>query len=99
MPQLDRLRKILLPHGIEVLTLSEDRGGAPVAERFYRNKGLKNLGIFIDTGGKIIRASKIRGLPTTLLINRQGREVGRVTGVADWDSEKTTAFIRRCLSE
>jgi len=97
MPQLDRLRKILLPYGVEVLALSEDRGGVPVAEKFYRKKGLKNLGIFIDSGGKVIRGSKILGLPTTLLIDRQGQEVGRVTGVAEWDSDRTIAFIRRCL--
>ena len=97
MPQLDRLNKIFEFEGIAVLTISEDRAGAPLVKKFYRRNNLKNLDVLIDRGGKILRASKIRGLPTTLLIDPQGREVGRVQGISEWDSGKVVEFLRWCL--
>jgi thiol-disulfide isomerase/thioredoxin len=97
MPQLDRLHKILAPDGIAVLTISEDRAGAALVEKFYRINELGNLDILIDRNGKVLRGSKVRGLPTTLLIDAQGREIGRVQGISEWDSADTVAFLRRCL--
>jgi len=97
MPQLDRLKTILEPDGIEVLTISEDRAGAPLVKRFYEVNGLRNLGVLVDKRGKVLRDSKIIGLPTTLLIDAEGREIGRVQGISEWDAEETVAFLRRCL--
>ena len=97
MPQLDRLKKILAPDGIEVLALSEDRAGGPLVEKFFRINEIRNLEVLIDRGGKILRESKTRGLPTTLLIDAQGREIGRVQGISEWDSPDAVAFLRRCL--
>ena len=97
MPQLDRLHKILAPDGIAVLTISEDRAGAALVEKFYRINELGNLDILIDRNGKVLRGSKVRGLPTTLLIDAKGREIGRVQGISEWDSGDVVAFLRRCL--
>ena len=99
MPQLDRLHKILAPDGIAVLTISEDRAGAALVEKFYRINELDNLYILIDRNGKVLRGSKVRGLPTTLLINAKGKEVARVLGAAVWDTKDVVAFIRRCLGQ
>lgn len=97
MPQLDRLHKILKPDGIAVLTLSEDRAGAALVKKFYQRNGLKNLDVLVDSGGKVLRGSKVRGLPTTLLIDAQGLEIGRVQGISEWDSDDVVAFLRRRL--
>ncbi len=97
MPELDRLRKLLAGNSIEVLALSEDRAGAPLVRKFYRANHIRNLDILIDRGGKVLRQSKIRGMPTTLLINARGLEVGRVIGIAEWASKEAVAFLRRCL--
>ncbi len=97
MPQLDRLRKLLTGFGIEVLALDEDRAGAPLAEKFFRENRIRNLDVLVDRGGKVLRASKIRGMPTTLLINARGLEVGRVEGAAEWDGKEAVAFLKRCL--
>ena len=97
MPELDRLRKLLAGNSIEVLALSEDRAGAPLVRKFYRANHIRNLDILIDRGGKVLRQSKILGMPTTLLIDARGLEVGRVTGIAEWSSKEAVAFLRRCL--
>jgi thiol-disulfide isomerase/thioredoxin len=97
MPHLDRLNALLRNEGVEVLTLSADRAGARVVRPFYEKHGLKTLPILIDKETKVTRALGIKGLPTTVLIDRDGREVGRVVGLAEWDSPTMVAFLRRCL--
>ena len=97
MPQLDRLEKILEPDEIEVLALSEDRAGGPLVEKFFRINKIRNLDVLIDRGGKVLRGSKTRGLPTTLLINAEGLEIGLVQGISEWDSPDRVAFLHRCL--
>lgn len=99
MPQLDRLRKLLSASGIEVLALSEDRAGAPLVEKFYKINDIRNLEILIDKGGKVLGQTNIRGLPTTLLIDAEGREVGRVLGIAEWDQDEAVQFIKTCLGQ
>ena len=51
MPSLDRLQAEVSGEGIEVLTLSEDRGGAPVIKRFYEKLGIRNLPVLVDKRG------------------------------------------------
>ena len=97
MPQLDRLRNLLSGAGIEVLALSEDRAGAPLVEKFYNTNRIRNLEVLIDKGGKVLRGSKVRALPTTLLIDSGGMEVSRVLGAVEWDSEKAVEFLKSCL--
>ncbi len=97
MPSLDRLQAMVSGEGIEVLTLSEDRGGAPVIERFYKKLGIRNLPVLVDKRGEVLRKLRVRGLPTTLLIDAQGNEVGRVVGPTEWDSPEAIALVRGCL--
>ena len=97
MPNLDRLRPILTSSNIDVLAVSEDRGGLHIVRKFYAANNLKELEILIDPKGKLLRAAGGRGLPTTILIDQQGYEVGRLLGVADWDAPKSIHFLKRCL--
>jgi len=98
MPALDRLSAEVADDGIRVLPLSEDRGGGPIVERFYEKNGIRHLPVMIDRGGKVVRAVSTPGLPMTVLIDSNGREVGRVVGVAEWDADETIAFLRGCLA-
>ncbi len=98
MPSLDRLRAGS-PGGIAVIALSEDRGGVPRVESFYRKHEIASLGVAVDTGLRAARALDVEGLPTTLLIDSEGREVGRLAGVAEWDAPETVAFIRSCIGD
>ena len=97
MPTLDRLQaKLGGPH-FEVVVLSIDIGGLPVVEKFYRALKLKALGIYVDKTLRVQRDLGIVGIPTTLLIDRQGREIGRFAGPAEWDSKEAIKAIRRYL--
>ena len=98
MPALDRLNAAVADDGIRVFALSEDRGGAPIVERFYEENDIRHLPVMIDRGGKVVRALITPGLPMTVLFDAKGREVGRVVGVAEWDTDETMAFLRTCLA-
>ena len=99
MPTLDRLQAELGGPGFEVIVLSIDVGGLPAVKDFYRRLGLKALGIYADRTARATRALGITGIPTTLLVDRKGREVGRVAGPAEWDSPDAVKLIRRHLEQ
>ena len=95
MPALDRLHAMVAGDGIEVLALSNDRGGRAQVEPFYQRIGIRHLPIWLDPRGATGRALEIRVLPTTLIIDRRGLEVGRLMGEAAWDQPPVIAAIRR----
>lgn len=99
MPALDRLAEAVDADGITVIALSADRGGAAAVRQFYEVNALSHLRVFVDERMSAARALDVAGLPTTILIDRAGREVGRVRGVAEWDAPETIAFLRLCLDK
>jgi len=98
MPTLDRLEQKMGGSGFQVLPLSIDRQGRAVIEKFYREEGIKALGIYVDRSGKDASRLGVVGLPTTLLIDGRGYELGRKIGAAEWDSPETVALIRRTVT-
>ena len=95
MPALDRLQAKLGGNDFIVLPLSIDRAGLPVVQKFYEELGLQNLGMYVDSSGAASRALGAPGVPTTLLIDRNGREVARKMGAAEWDGPDMVALMRR----
>lgn len=97
MPELQDLARKVAGDGILVLPLSSDRGGAEVVRRFYTSHRIDGLPVLLDPRGEAGRAWGARGLPTTIVIDRQGRERGRVEGAIDWASAATVAELRRLV--
>ena len=91
MPALDKLKGKLHNNNFEVIAVAMGRNSKDKINNFYKGKNLKFLGQYFDPTSELARKFKIKGLPTTIIINREGEEVGRVEGVIDWnssDSEK-----------
>ena len=97
MPSLDRLQAKFDPSKLIVLTLSIDRQGASVISPFYQELGLHSLGIYVDTTGSAASKLGMPGVPGTLLIDAEGREVGRKLGPAAWDSPEVAEVLRQHL--
>lgn len=95
MPALDRLQKQLGGPDFEVVALSIDQGQQSLylVQEFYLQTGIKSLGIYMDSSGDASRGLGVAGLPTTLLIDREGREIGRKIGPAEWDSPEIITLI------
>lgn len=98
MPALDRLQAELGGPEFEVLALSIDRKGLPAVEAFYEELGLEALGMYVDSSSKASRSLAVVGIPTTLLINRSGDEVGRLVGPYEWDDPAMISFLREQIT-
>ena len=98
MPSLDRLQAKLGSSDFEVVALSLDRAGRDKAKAFLAEMGIKHLALYIDPTMKAARALEATGMPTTLLIGRDGQELGRLVGPAEWDSKEAHALIRAALA-
>jgi thiol-disulfide isomerase/thioredoxin len=97
MPSLERLQS-RLGERIAVLAVSEDRGGNKTVEPFIAKLGLKSVKIYIDPKSEVGHAFGARGLPTSFLIDREGKVLGRVEGAAEWDSPKILGVLQPLLS-
>lgn len=99
MPALDGLQAALGGADFEVVALSIDRGGIESVAKFYAGNGVTHLAMYIDTSGKVLRELDAVGLPTTLIINRGGQEIGRIIGPVAWDEPEITELVRRIIAK
>ena len=97
MPTLARLEAELGGDDFAVVAVSVDRQGMPAVARFYRKQGIGNLPAFVDTRNTVPRALRVVGLPTTVVLDREGREIGRLVGDAEWDSPEAVALVRHII--
>lgn len=97
MPALDRLQAKLGGPTFVVVALSIDRAGLDAVKPFYEELKLQRLAIYIDRSAKVSHQLAVVGIPTTLLIDAKGREIGRLAGPAEWDEPQFVAFIRSRL--
>jgi len=97
MPTLDRLQARLGGTEFEVVALSMDQAGLDVVRDFYREVGLKRLRIYIDPSAQPMFTLNLIGLPTTLLIDREGRELARLAGTKEWDSVEMVQLFRQII--
>lgn len=95
MPALDRLQAQSDAGGLQVVTLSVDRGGAVQVKPFLDKLGVQRPAVLLDPSAAAMSALTVRGLPTTLLLDTQGREIARYEGGAEWDAPAMMAEIRR----
>ena len=99
MPYLDALQGRYGSDAFEVVTISMDRRiEEPLA--FFEEYELENLNFYFDPGMSIafgVMGSANRGLPLTILYDRNGQEIGRLAGEAEWDSPEAHALIEAAL--
>jgi thiol-disulfide isomerase/thioredoxin len=96
MPSLERLQADF-GSSLTVAAISEDLGGSPVVEPFVKKLGIAKIAVYLDPKNTALQGLGARGLPTSILIDKQGRVVGRVEGAADWDSAKLRGALKPLL--
>jgi thiol-disulfide isomerase/thioredoxin len=99
MPALDKLQSELGGDDFTVVAISTDRQGIKKSAPFYRRAGITHLALYNDTRGNLLEAFGAKALPISLLIDRDGRVVGRMEGAAHWDSTEAKALIAHYLEE
>ena len=97
MPSLDHLQAAMPKDKFVVLPISLDGPSKPKVAPFYKDKKLTNLGIYYDKGRKAMSTLGVTLLPTSILVDPAGRELGRLEGDADWDTPEGIALMKAAL--
>ena len=94
LPSINRLQAKLGGDKFTVIALNIDRGGKPIANRFRRKLKLDKLDLHIDQKNTVARLLKIKVLPTTIVFDSKGREVGKMEAAAEWDTKEALSLIQ-----
>jgi thiol-disulfide isomerase/thioredoxin len=97
MPALDRLQRELGSDQFQVVAVSVDRTGLDGARKFLADTGAEALALYADPTARMGSTLRAAGLPATLLLDRQGREIGRLLGPAEWDGEDAKRLIASAM--
>jgi thiol-disulfide isomerase/thioredoxin len=97
MPSLDRLQAKFPKDKFLVLPLSIDGPTRPKVAPFYKDQKLAHLGIYFDKGRKAMQGLDVSLLPTSILVDPMGRELGRLEGDADWDMPAGVALMKAAI--
>jgi thiol-disulfide isomerase/thioredoxin len=96
MPSLLRLQQAM-PE-IAVLPVATGRNAVEGIERFYEEAGVTALPILRDPKSEFARPMAVMGLPVTVVLNPEGREVARLIGDAHWDSANAQAVLTALMA-
>jgi thiol-disulfide isomerase/thioredoxin len=98
MPSLDRLQAQLGGGDLTVLPISLDRQGMDPPRKFLASNNLGNLPLLIDTSTSVAGKLDAIGLPATIILDREGREIARLLGPAEWDSPAAQDVVRAAIA-
>jgi peroxiredoxin len=101
MPALQRLHETLSADGLRIVAVSVDAAPLGGADRAAINEFIERFGLTFtvlhDPSGRIQRVYQTKGLPSTYLIDREGRIRRKVLGAAAWDERTYADEVRRLL--
>ena len=99
MPEIIALQEAYRDRDFRVIAISEDYKGYDWAFSALKMLGGQDLTMLWDKGSAALKVVGVQGLPVTLLVDRQGREVARLIGPANWNAREARAIVDRLLAE
>ncbi len=93
MPSLDALAD-REHESLQVLALSQDLDGRDKVSDFFATHRFRRLAPYLDPNLGVMTSLRIDTLPTTILYDARGREVWRMTGMANWEDERAARLLR-----
>lgn len=96
---LEALQRDLRDTGLRVAAISIDRLGWPVIDRTVEALGLTQVELYHDLNREAAQAMAIDRLPTTVVLDRSGREIARALGAIDWSAAATRDRLAKLLAE
>lgn len=98
MPELNALQKEFGGDDFEVLTIATGRNSPQGIKKFFAEAGIDSLPRHQDARQSLAGQMGIFGLPITVLIDPEGREVARLRGDAKWDSDSAKAIVKSLIA-
>lgn len=103
MPDLDHLQAELGGDDFEVVTVSIDRSAPGVAQKFFDDIKLKHLTLYYDESMQIFQDLKGQGMafgmPTTLVVDKEGCSLGHMAGPAPWSDETAQTMLKAVIGK
>jgi thiol-disulfide isomerase/thioredoxin len=97
MPHLSALQDALGGDQMEVVTIATGRNPLPGMQRFFAEIEVDNLPLHTDARQSLARSLGVLGLPATIILDPEGREIARMQGDADWSSDNAFAIMRALI--
>ncbi len=94
MPSLDALKSNKNLNNLEIFAINIGKDSLKKANKFFENLKIRNIKIYFDNPETLAKNLGLRGLPTTILINKQGKEFARIIGSIDFADEKFINWIK-----
>ncbi len=95
MGTLNSFAKKFQEQGGTIISLSEDSGGLGTVKAYFARHDYKNLPIYLDSSGQLMGAFGASGLPTSIFIDANGNELGRIAGGIDWESQPVRKMVEQ----
>ena len=93
MTSLEKL-SIELPE-IDIFAVNMEKPNSLKVEKFFKEIGVKNLKTYYDPELRLVKGFRLRGLPTSILINKEGKEFGKVIGEIDFASDEFINLLKK----
>ena len=94
MPSLNELQKNSSFKNLKIIPINVGKENLSKAINFYKRLEINNLEVYIDKSQKLARIFSLRGIPTTVLINKEGNEFARIVGPIDFQDEKFIEWLK-----
>ena len=91
MPSLDKLQAI---EGIFIYPINMEDKNLNNVDKFYKDLKIKNLNVYFDQGLKLVKFFTLRGVPTTIILNKNKEMIARISGSVDFEDEKFISWIK-----
>jgi len=95
MPSLAELHK-MYPE-VTIYPINLEKPNKEKTKKFFENLDIKSLKIYFDPEFKLVKSFNMRGVPTSILINKEGKEFARIIGEIDFLEESFIKFLKKYL--
>ena len=93
MPSLDKLQINKNLDNLEIFPINIGDDSVEKSKKFYENLEIKNLQFFFDNPVTLAKKLSLRGIPTSILINKEGKEFARIIGSIDFQDKKFIKWL------
>ena len=94
LPDLSLLKSRIKKYNLDVLTISIDKKNIKDQLKFLSNNGASNLDHFFDREMKIFKALKLRGVPTTIIVDQNSYVISKHEGILKWGEDEIINKIK-----
>ena len=95
MPDLDALQSNNKLENLKIFPINVGKEKIEKAEKFFLELKIKNLDIYFDDTVKLANLFSLRGIPTSVIINKNGEEFARIMGAIDFTDKKFVEWLRK----